>query len=323
MARLAVFLAALTLGTAPAQAAWIPYAEDNGGIFIAGASPKGTSFSLYCANRSRQGLGLMETGSHETTLTDPGTLALNFGNDLVPIPPNQWQRSDVVIWADGTGYRLPTARWNELNANGWETSIGIADPLVLSLFSASQVIIGAEAGPHYQLDTTDMAKALTDTVQFCLSEYHRMGQPVPTALQGLMPSPPPAPSGAFQIPAKVTADITAKACSGGPVAINPAAFQAGDLDHDGAPDVVVHYGDVTCPNERINPNCGAANCSIDVYISTRSYTRPFGLLGTGVGIVPHSTGRLALKISGTYGLCGVSDCDTPWFWTGTTFEQIP
>lgn len=310
----------------PAQAQWQAFSDDNGAIFYAGAGPQGQSFLMGCANRAQQGLGLMETGSHETTLSAPGTLFVNFGMDLVGIPPNDWRRSDVVIWADGTGYRLPQVRWNELNANGWEGAIGIADPLVLSLLNASAIVIGAEAGPHYQLDATDMGPRLADTLRFCLSEYQRMGQSVPPALAPLMASAPAAPvpqAGTFEIPPQVVASVTAQACNGGSVSVSPSAYQAGDLDGDTLPDVVVNYGDVTCPNERFNPNCGAANCSHEVYVSTRGYLRPFEMLGTGLTIVPHRAGGLALQLNGTFSICGEGACATPWRWTGTTFEQIP
>lgn len=322
-----VLAGAITLAAGPAQADWQQSHYDNGAIFSGSAGPEGRLFSLRCTNLSRQGLDLVMMGSHEETQTAPGQLLVSVAPSLVPVRGIEYERSDLIVWADGTGYRLPRVSFNEFSGDGWETRIGIADPMVLALMSASTVIVGAAAGPHYQLDSANMGTALRETVQFCLGEYARMGAPVPPALAGFMapavaPTPPPH-NGEFQIPPQVVSQVTAQSCFGGPVSISSSAYQAGDLDGDGVPDVAVNYGDVTCPNERQNPNCGAANCTLEVYVSSRGYQRPFQMLGTFIAIVPHARGGLALEFGGTYSVCGESGCDIPWRWTGTTFEQRP
>ena len=80
--------------------------------------------------------------------------------------------------------------------------------------------------------------------------------------------------------------------------------------------MAVDYSGVTCPGHTINPYCGAANCSIDVFMSSRGYINPIGLLGIGATMVPLANGRMGLGVSGTWSLCGDNGCDQPFVWNG-------
>ena len=100
-------------------------------------------------------------------------------------------------------------------------------------------------------------------------------------------------------------------------------MQAGDLDGDGALDIVLDWGGVLCPGETRSGFCGAANCQVDLFLSSRGYAMSHSVLAVGADIVTHRSGRLGLRMGGTVSVCSQIDCSVPWLWNGVDLVQVP
>lgn len=109
---------------------------------------------------------------------------------------------------------------------------------------------------------------------------------------------------------------------GGAARIEDSALRhARDFDGDGVPDYVIHYTGVYCQPDNRRGFCGAANCSIEVFLSSRNYARPFSFLGLDVNAGQAADGRWGLHLSGTPFICADGFCDGLWVWNGQTFAQ--
>lgn len=324
--RLGLFALIWILCPAPLAAqSWTADLSDDGGYAGAFVSYPGVGFGFNCAARSIQNKPLMDTMWFESSVAPPYQYQLTMTDQLIPTDP--WERSDIILFVNETGYRLPKVQWNEMDG-GWQVDLTMTDTAIRALQNASRVVLQVGTQAAWEVPVVGLGAALEKARQFCAATWVATGYPAPAgfgALTGAAPSAPaapvPSPQGVFQLPAQIQAHAD-KQCQG-LATISPNALQAGDLDGDGHPDVVVNWRDVACAGQSFNTFCGAANCSIEVFMSSRGYGNPIQMLGTSVGIGPHRTGRLALGISGTYGLCGENGCDTPWLWTGSDFEQIP
>jgi len=323
-----VLASAVAVAAAPVAADWQHSQYDNGAIFSGSAGPEGRLFSLRCTNLSRQGLDLVMMGSHEETQTAPGQLLVSVSPNLVPLRGIEHERSDLIVWADGTGYRLPRVSFNEFSGDGWEAQVGIADPMVLALMSASTVIVGAEAGPHYQLDSTSMGSALRQTVQFCLGEYARMGAPVPPALAGLVPNAATAAQDPnLDMRRRAGVEIR-RGCGGGYMLRGGGdEIMTGDIDGDGIEDAVVNWGGIHCGGADPRPFCGASMCSTFVLLTARG-GRPMDLMSLGASLVPLNNGRMGVSVGGSLAEChhagkGDGGCQFIWYWNGQDMVQLP
>ncbi len=308
-----------------AAQSWIADLSDDGGYAGAIVTYPGVGMGFNCAARSIQNKPIMDTMWFESTVAPPYQFQIEVGDKLIPTDP--WERSDIVLFLDQTGYRLPTVGWNEMDG-GWQVNLSMTDASIRSLQSTSRMVLQVGTQAAWEIPVVGLGPALEKARQFCAATWIATGYPPPPGFGAITAAAPVAPtlapaaqSGVFQLPSQIQA-FADKQCQGA-AAIQASALQAGDLDNDGHPDVTVNWRDVTCAGQSFNTFCGAANCSIDVFMSSRGYVNPVQMLGTSVGIGPHRTGRLALGIGGTYGLCGETGCDTPWLWTGTDFEQIP
>ncbi len=105
--------------------------------------------------------------------------------------------------------------------------------------------------------------------------------------------------------------------------IAPDALQAGDLDDDAIPDILLDWGGVLCPGETRSGFCGAANCTVDLFLSSRGYGLAHSVLAVGVDIAAHHSGRLGLRMGGTASVCSTIDCNVLWLWNGSDLVQVP
>lgn len=104
--------------------------------------------------------------------------------------------------------------------------------------------------------------------------------------------------------------------------VDPSEVQASDIDGDGVADYLINWMGVTCFGAvQGRAFCGAANCSIDLFVSSRGYAQPEQLLGIGADFVQDGAGRVGILLSGTPFLCADGFCDTPWYWNGTGIAQ--
>jgi hypothetical protein len=97
----------------------------------------------------------------------------------------------------------------------------------------------------------------------------------------------------------------------------------GDLDGDGQTDILLDWGEVRCQGPiGPRPFCGAANCSIDILLSSKNYAPGEGYLGVGVRTVALNDGRTGFLMGGTANVCATGACDIPFVWDGTKFRKL-
>lgn len=308
MARLIALVLSLWACAAQAQV-WQATTSDDG-HFIYHRADAGAGVSFTCLAPSLQGRPAHEVGAHEETPMGPGMTRIEIRSDRAS-PVVQFKRGDLVLWADQTGYRLPTTYFNDL-AGLWEIDLPDSDGLWGALGTAGAVIFAPGADQAWQLPTQNIAQALA-RVQTDCDQAWRAAQAAPVAPSGQV----------VTLPSQMAAHV-AQGC--GAAAVIPGDIvQAGDLDNDGIPDFVMDWGGITCPGPLARPFCGAANCSHNVFLSTRGYLAPRDILGTSVTIIPHPAGGLALGVTGTFSLCGPTGeyCAAPLVWDGTSFVERP
>ena len=111
-------------------------------------------------------------------------------------------------------------------------------------------------------------------------------------------------------------------CQGPFDLVDPSAVQASDIDGDGQADFLLNWTGVSC-NGGLQGRafCGAANCRIDVFLSSRGHAKPEELLGTAADFVQDTAGRVGVLLTGTAFVCADGFCDTPWYWNGAELAQ--
>lgn len=306
MARLIAALLCLFGSVASAQV-WVPARSDDG-HFIYHTARAGAGVAFACYAPSQQGKSAWDVGAHEVEATPQGMIRLEFDLRLIPATGQGTdRRGDVTLWVDQVGYRLPEMQYSDFDGY-WGVPLHWDDALFAALRGAGAIVLAPGNDPAWQLPVTGIAQALEAVRTGCAADWSA-GQPARSATVSVPP----------QIPAHVT-----RGCGGAaPVPID--ALQAGDLDRDGAPDFVLNWGAITCPGAVSRPFCGAANCSHDVFLSSRGYANPTAILGTGVDVVAYPDGRLALQRVGTFSLCGATGefCAAPLVWDGASFSDGP
>ncbi|MEM7632893.1 MAG: hypothetical protein AAF227_12925 [Pseudomonadota bacterium] len=307
MARLIAVFLVLWAGIAQAQV-WQPRTMD-GGHYVVHTARAGVSVDLVCLAPSLQRRPAMEVEQHEIAPLARGMTRLEIGTDRVAVG-NDIIRNDVVLWADQTGYRLPTITFNELDWV-WQVDIAASDPLWSALSQARSVVLAPGQEQAWQLPVAGLSDALSQLQSDCAAAWHAAE------------AAPAAPAGAVSVPQQVINRI-GQGC-GAPTPLPGTAVQAGDLDRDGRPDFVVDWGGFRCNGPLARPFCGAANCSQMVFLSSRGYVDPLDYLGTSMTIVPHRSGVLAIQITGSFSLCGPQNekCAAPRVWDGTSFVERP
>ncbi len=311
------WLALILMLLAPmAQAqSWGTTTSDDGGFAAGMVRYPGLGAGFTCTARSVQNKRIIDTSWFEVTTAPPWHFIVWF--DEVLIPTTTIKRSDLVYFVGQTGYRLPLTYYNELDG-GWQVMLPMTDELFTALSGANRLVLAVGAQQSWELPVAGLGAALDEARAFCAATWAITGPAAPPGLAVVpapapMPAPQPAPQGPFTLPQQIIADVQGK-CAG--AIITPKALTAGDLDGDGQPDVAVDYAGVTCPGHALNPYCGAANCSIDVFMSSRGYLNPIQLLGVGATMVPLPGGRMGLGVSGSWSLCGDNGCDKPFVWNG-------
>ncbi|MEM6373396.1 MAG: hypothetical protein AAF727_11540 [Pseudomonadota bacterium] len=332
----AAFAAAVCVlvgATNSAHADWVTRTSDDGALFYGLASAEGTGFAVRCNGPSRQGLPPVSVEAHEEARTDPFHLLYSLRPPLMEEPAIGYQRGDVVVWSGGTGYRLPTTIWNELDGE-WQAQVAMTDALSLSLITATDLVVGPEAGPHTRLSTDGMSQSVAGAMAFCVAEYRRAGLAVPAQLNALWPptgdgllgddTAPTIPDGMVDFARAHIRDGCA-----GPAQIDASAILLGEIDGDGQEDAVVNWGRITCSQGLARPFCGASMCSADVYLSS-AYARkggPFNLLALGVQLQPLTNGLQGVSTGGSLSMCNAAGqtggaCNSIWYWNGIDLVQL-
>lgn len=286
----------------------------------------GSAMVIACAARSPKRGPILGSAWWEVSVAPPWQYLLVFQDQLVPAAGSA-QQVEMILFADQTGYRLPPVLRNELEG-GWQVMLPMTDPMLIAAETASQLVLQVGATTAWQLPVAGLAQGLKATRDACGATWNATGIATPAGFAppgGSAPTAPAAPAaptpGAFTLPPQVQANAN-QSCSG-QATFDGAALQAGDLDGDGAPDIVMDWGLVRCNGQSMRAFCGAANCQYDIFLSSRSYALTDTRLAVSATIVQHHSGRLGLLMAGTAGVCSQIDCNVPWLWNGTGFVQVP
>lgn len=312
----------LGMQTAHAQV-WESRTDDNGSLIFGTASSPNYRLWFSCNAPSPQGRPLWETGSQEETLNEPFELLMAFSEDLFRGATGARQEG-VVLYVGATPFVVPP--FDLIGMNGPEVVLSLSEPMVQALYDAPSLRLVTAQGVVHAVTAAGLGTALSTAMQVCVARWADMGHPVPETLSRYRPAsattPAPVPSGPATSIATLPPVIVehVNAMCGGSARLEEAALRlTDDLDGDGAPDYVIHFSDVFCQPDDTRGFCGAANCSIDVFMSSAGYADPFEFLGLDVSPVKAAGGRLGLALSATPFVCADGACDGVWLWNGRTF----
>jgi hypothetical protein len=302
---LALCAAALFSGAAASAQSWQAETGDDGAMAYGWLRVPGVGFDIACHAPSPQGRGLMEAGWHETNTAPPNQFALRILAGLIPVRTER--RADVILQLDQTGYQLPPLQFSEMEGD-WQLDLPVSDPMFQHMRQARSMVlhVGQEAAWAFPL--AGLGAGLDQLQTFCQGYW-----------SGAVRAPAAAAPASGQVVVPAALPVWVNQQCEGQGTIGPEALQAGDLDHDGRPDFVLDYRGVTCAGSIGNLFCGAANCSIEIFLSTRGYHNPVLALGIGPSLVPLSGGQMGIVIPGTYGLCGAGGCQEVLRWNGREF----
>jgi hypothetical protein len=310
-------LLSLALGVAlllsPPVRAWEVGLDDNGAWFEGWlVSPDQTLF-LWCGGPTPGGPGLPPTD--EPMLTDPGTVDLAINHPgLKPFPGAEpgTGRGDILLVAGGQGFGLPNPYWDELNGMGFVQRLSLADPLFVAVSQGADLQVWAGGAPVAVHPAAGFAEGLATISAHCTARW-----------QAQAPAAHPETTAMLS---DATVDIVA-GC-GSNADMQPGYAQTGDIDGDGIADLVIDWAAITCLVGNPRPYCGAANCSVQVYLSTRPDRRPFAdFLAVGVRLEAGPDGRTRLLTGTTAGGCPQTtrpaQCQNVVAWTGTDLQFLP
>lgn len=326
MIRLYLFLLALICAPAAFAQTWEAALNDDGGYAYGYARAEGLPMAFACNARSVQNRPLIEVGAHEEQPTPPYQMRIEFWGKAIP-DTGVDRRADVVIWADDTAYQLPPVVRDEFYGY-WSVTLSMGDGIFPEFAGASRLVLAVGQDAVWALPMAGLSAAVEQAQQHCAATLVATGNPAPAwfgavagAPQAAAPTPTPAP-GAFTIPQQVIGYAN-RLCEGA-ATIAPDALQAGDIDGDGAPDVVLDWNHIRCaPPMMARAFCGAANCSVDVFMSSKGYVDPEQMLGAVPSLTPQPGGRMGLMISGSFSMCGQNNenCARPWIWNGVQLNR--
>lgn len=312
-AHLTIFLACAT----PASAqSWQSSTTDNGSLLFGSATLDGAGISFSCTAPSPEGVPLIETGSHESHRNDPYELTVGLRDSLF-----EWSepyvQENVVIGIGDVGYRLPPVDLNELQ--GSAIYLSMTDQMIQALPGASELVLATGQGPVHQISTEGLDFALRTALAHCTNRWMQMGHPLPAGLREFLtgeaaPAAPAAPAPGNALPPFIAQQLDL-ACGAAGYSFDPAqGYAEADFDGDGSPDYILSGYGLQC-NQGLNPLCGASNCSVSVYLSSRGYSDVDGWIGGGF-----STGT---TIDGRAGLHRFGDRSRPLeTWNGTAFVPV-
>ena len=324
MKRLAAFLAfifALAPQIVLAQG-WELRTNDDGSFFWAAIrAPEGSQMSLLCGERSPQGLSPAQTGNTEPEITSPRTFRLNMSSVDIGQPTGiDLTRSDVMIVAGTTGYRLTRVIWNELFGS-WETDLAANDPVFAAIAAVPTFELRSQAGVR-RMTTAGFARSINQLSDFCQSMFATIGKPW-YASQAL-PQERAVGNSAMRQAAEAAIGL---GCNG-PANRQSGYLLSGNIDGDGVEDVVLDWERVACLSDLARPFCGASFCSADVFISTAfpALGQPETLLAVGVEIIPLNNGLDGIRVGGSSGNCyaeGRDPCLYLYYWNGFSLVPAP
>ena len=316
---LGVCLALASVSSPGANAQNWEFSSGDDGSFFVGYVRwiAGRGVTLICGERSPQGMSPYTTGNLEPDITPPGILRLNIDASLLA-PPQRYdaRRSDVLIGAGASGFRLPPLQWNEL-FNVWETDLGAADPFFAALTAAPSIDLYTDAG-KIALGAAGFAGAYQQLDGYCRSMFAQIGKPWGAAA-AVAP-----PSGAM----KQAAEASIQQGCNGPAQREAGYLLTGDIDGDGQEDAVVDWARLRCQTGIARPFCGAALCSVDIFLTRAFPSRGMAetILAIGARLVPLDNGNDGLITGGSLSNCQFpprNPCEFLHYWNGSALVAAP
>lgn len=305
----------VALAIAPSAAGaqdWQMQTYDDGSFFAAAISPSGNGFSLLCGERSPQGLSAAQTGNMEPDITPPDSLRLSFSlDDFRLANPNITTRQDLIVAANGQGYRLPPLSQNELVWT-WESDLRATDPVFAAIAAAPAIDVYSDVGVM-RVSTDGFAAAYAQLLAHCQAMFSAIGKPWSSV-------PPPT--------MRQMAEAALRSGCGGAADTEPGTFLEGEIDGDGVPDVVLDWAGATCRTGTPRPFCGASMCSASAFLSSRApgaSREGDEFLALGVRLQPLSNGNMAIAVGGSLSTCsqyGKTSCEFLYYWNGSTLAQL-
>lgn len=322
----AIVICLLALWAIPANAqSWQVIQSDDGGYAAGRVIFPGLPFSATCMARSVQNLPLHQTSWFESTVAPPWHFLLEASEVLIPgaIVP----RGDIVLAVDNTGYQLPVVNWNELDG-AWQVNVPMADQLMQALRSARRIALHVGTQQAWEVPLPGLGQALDQAQAFCTATWAATGVAATgrlavTPLGGVGGELTDNDTATRPDPRAVAQGHINKQCNGVGTA-GPRGVTFGDIDGDGAPDVLVDWSDVTCSGAAIRPFCGASLCSGDVLLSRNNYVLNEGdvMLGMSHNMIPLDNGNQGVSSSGNLSMCQSQDpCGFISFWDGTKLQS--
>ncbi len=308
-------MAAACLTASAAAAEWQATVNAYGGVRFAAATDPGGTLTIRCAAPDPEAPAQAQAGT-------PFGAVIEISGELFN-PGAGGDRMTATLFPDTPGYRFPVSVY-DAQRDVWPLPIAMNDPSMLAALTAETLILDNGRGQAWSYSTDGLNAALSATFRACVAGWQSRGHMVPAGLTAFATSSTGQAKALPQtgvLPSPIAARIT-QVCNG-PYQLDPSELLTGLIDSDTAPDYVLNWNTVRCTAGLARPLCGAANCSIDTYLSSRFYrhSERDSLLGIAPTLVPLSNGRMGIKISGTASVCSTGFCDRPFWWDGTRLRQ--
>lgn len=265
--------------------------------------------------------GLGDSGFHTLALFCDGEQAKLYTQGY-PAQAGALRSEQLVIQVDGQTYVVDAQ--HEPPDGLW---VGSADTALISaLRTGNRAFVQPASAPGQNFALKGSGRSIEEALADCLNNGAAQPEPALLPLPKLTPLPNAQANTAIQLPAVLNSEITA-ACSG-PYTLAPSAVQTGLIDQDNLPDTVLDWAGVSCASNtggtvssRGAGMCGAANCRIDVYLTTSA--RLSSLFGVGPTLVQDAAGRSVLQTV-SVGNCrdGALDCVFRWRPTAQGMEVV-
>jgi hypothetical protein len=313
---LALLLSILLPACASAQV-WELRTNDDGSFFVGAISIASTpGFALLCGERSPQGLHPSVTGNMEPDITPMRSFRLNIPDSEIGLPNGYEQsRGDVLIVSGTSGFRLPDVRWNELFST-WEADLYFEDPVLAAMGANPWIELHSRAGIR-RIVAAEFSTALGQLTNYCKSMFTTIGQPWDA---------PGAGAGAATM--RDAAELSVATGCEGTAQRGEGYLLSGDIDGDGQEDIVLNWDSVTCMSTLPRPFCGAAMCSVQVFLSSLfpRLGQPEELLAIGVRLVELNNGLDGLIAGGGMSTCAAerrNPCEYLYYWNGVALVPAP
>ncbi|MEM9425679.1 MAG: hypothetical protein AAGA06_03165, partial [Pseudomonadota bacterium] len=304
--------AAFCVAALPAVAEWQASVTSYAGVrFAAATDPSGT-LTIRCA-------------APDPTVASPGQAGTPYNakfelSGSIYAPDSASDRMTATLVPDDTGYQFPVSVF-DAERDLWPMPVAMSDPSLLATLQSERLVLYNGRGKAWQFSTEGLEAAVSATFRACVEGWRAKGHTIPPALAGFAPPETALARADHALPQNIARRVTV-ACNG-PFELDPANLLTGLIDSDQATDYVLNWNDVRCSTGMARPLCGAANCSIDVYLSSLGYrySERDALLGIAPALVPLSNGRMGITMSGTGGICDAGRCNRPFWWDGTRLRN--